>query len=155
MRDRTRAVDATPMLLIRKKAHVHDFIKSRGQPFFFSVYTHASIENTGKQPVDILYSLLASALGLRNVLDAVGRLALPVLSRDQVAIILLGELVENGADETPGVLAVGGHVAHDHGDVNVGRRVPAVIVGRHANHLVCDLGFAREFGFGQRRHVDD
>lgn len=33
--------------------------------------------------------------------------------------------------------------------------MPAVVVGAHANHLVCDLGLLRELGFGERAHVDD
>ena len=33
--------------------------------------------------------------------------------------------------------------------------MPAVVVGRHADHRVGDLGFAREFGFGEHGHVDD
>lgn len=33
--------------------------------------------------------------------------------------------------------------------------MPAVVVCGHANHLVCKLGFASKFGFGEGGHVDD
>ena len=33
-------------------------------------------------------------------------------------------------------------------------RVPAVVVGAHADHSVGDFGFAGEFGFGETGHVD-
>lgn len=32
--------------------------------------------------------------------------------------------------------------------------MPAVVVCGHADHLVCELGFARELGFGEGGHVD-
>lgn len=80
-----------------------------------------------------------------------------MLREDEGAVVVAGQLVEDGADEALGVDAVGAHVAHDHGDVDVvaaGRAAPAVVVGGHADHLVGQLGLARELGLGQGRHVD-
>ena len=46
-------------------------------------------------------------------------------------------------------------MAHDHLDADglIGG-VPAVVVGRHADHRVAELRLARQLGFGQARHVD-
>ena len=78
-----------------------------------------------------------------------------MLGQDHVGAILLYELVEDGANQVLGVLAVGRHVLHHHGHVDVLGRVPAVVVGRHADHLVRQLGLARQLGLGQHAHVDD
>lgn len=72
-------------------------------------------------------------------------------------MLLLAQLVKNGAHETTRILRVGLHMRHDHlnVDILVGTASPAVVVCRHANHLVCNLGLARQLGLGQGRHVDD
>lgn len=56
-----------------------------------------------------------------------------------------------------GVLAVGSHVLHDHGDIHIlaGLVAPAVVIGGHADHLVGQLGLTGQLGLGQSRHVDD
>lgn len=46
-------------------------------------------------------------------------------------------------------------MAHDHLDGHaLIRRMPAVVVGGHADHGVGELGFAGKFGFGEAGHVD-
>lgn len=109
-----------------------------------------------EEELNPLHSLGITALGLSHELDRALGAALPLLGQDQVAVILLEQLIENGAHKVLGVLAVGSHVLHDHGDIDVlaGLVAPAVVVGRHADHLVGQLGLAGQLGLGQGRHVD-
>lgn len=102
-----------------------------------------------------LHRLLTPALRLRHPLDTTLRNTLPVLGQHEVTVLREGEPVENGGDEALRVGAVGLHVATDHLDIDVLKRVPAVVVGGHADGLVGELGFARKFGLGEGRHVDD
>lgn len=78
-----------------------------------------------------------------------------MLGPDHIRVLQLAQLVQDGADEVLRVRAVRRHVAHHHRDVNVVAAVPAVVVGRHADHLVGHLSFAGQLGLGQRGHVDD
>lgn len=108
-----------------------------------------------EQPVEPLLGLLLPA-SRRSHATSELHLTLEVLGRNEILVFIFAQLVENGTDKAPGVLGVGLHVAHDHLDGHaLLRRVPAVVVGAHANHLVCDLGLLRELGFGKRAHVDD
>lgn len=79
-----------------------------------------------------------------------------MLGRDEILVLVLTQLVQDGTDEAPRVLRVGFHVAHDHldGDVALGN-VPAVVVGAHADHLVRDLGLLGQLRLRQGAHVDD
>ena len=114
-------------------------------------------EEPGEEELDVLHSLGAPPLGLRDKLDGAHRRALEVLREDEVRVVLLGQVVQHGADDALGVLAVVLHGLHDHLDADVLALdlAPAVIVRRHADHLVRDLGLARELGLGERGHVDD
>jgi hypothetical protein len=78
-----------------------------------------------------------------------------VLSSHEILVLLLAQLIEHSTNETPGVLRVGLHVAHDHLNSHaLLRRVPAVVVGAHANHLVRDLRLLRQLRLRQSAHVD-
>lgn len=78
-----------------------------------------------------------------------------MLRQHEIAMLLFAQLVQDGADEPPGVLRVGLHVPHHHLHVDILGRVPAVVVGRHTDHLVSDLRLACELGLGKDGHVDD
>lgn len=78
-----------------------------------------------------------------------------MLGLNEVAVLDLGQLVQNATDEATGVVAVGLHVLDDELDVDVLERVPAVVVGGHGDDLVGQLGLAGELGLGEGRHVDD
>ena len=78
-----------------------------------------------------------------------------VLRLDQLSMLVAGQRIKHGSHEAAGIVRVRLHVAHHHLHGDVGSRlVPAVVVGRHADHLVGDLGFAGKLGFGQGGHVD-
>lgn len=75
---------------------------------------------------------------------------------DNISMLLFAQLVQHRSHEAIRILGIRLHVAHDHLHRHVSRCVvPAVVVGAHADHLVGDLGFSRELGLGQDRHVDD
>ena len=69
-------------------------------------------------------------------------------------MLVLDQLIEDRTDQSSGVPTIRCHVSHDHCDIDIFCTVPAVVVGRHADHLVDHLGFAGELGFGEGRHVD-
>ena len=68
----------------------------------------------------------------------------------------LGQLGHDGFHERACVRHVAGHDGQDGVERHVVvTLVPAVVVGRHGDGRVVQLGFAREFGLGQVRHADD
>lgn len=82
--------------------------------------------------------------------------SLDVLGLDQIRVLVIGQGIKDGRDEAAGILGVGLHVTHNHLDGNIGGGlVPAVVVGRHTDHLVGDFGFAGELGLRETRHVDN
>jgi hypothetical protein len=112
------------------------------------------LEVTREEPAELLLGLLAPARGSSNATSELHG-SLKVLGRDKILVLLFAQLVEHSTNETPGVLRVGLHVAHDHLDGHaLLRRVPAVVVGAHANHLVRDLRLLRELCLWQSAHVD-
>lgn len=123
--------------------------------FFGFSSSSSGIPEAGEEVLDVLDGLGIPALGLGHELDGALAGALPVLGEDEVRVLDLGELVEDAGDEALGVLDVGLHVAEDEGDVDVLERVPAVVVGGHADALVGHLGLAGELGLGEGGHVDD
>jgi hypothetical protein len=72
-------------------------------------------------------------------------------------MLLLGKLVQDGADKSPRVLGIGLHVSHYHLDIDILRSVasPAVVIGCHADHLVGDLRLACELCLWEGTHIDD
>ena len=70
-----------------------------------------------------------------------------MFSLDEIDMFIFAELVEDGSDEPKSVGSVGAHMAHDEidadgrGDIVAVAVAPAVVVGRHADHLICHLGF--------------
>lgn len=104
---------------------------------------------------NVLLALLAASLGLGHELDSTLSGALPVGSSGDVVVLGLRQLVQDCADETLGVLAVGLHILDDHLDVDVLCGAPAIVVGGHADDLVSDLGLAGKLGLGEGGHVDD
>lgn len=132
-------------------------VKLRGQirsdrlsPSSSSPFPYLVLQEARKQILDLSEGLGAAALGLRAEGDGALARALPVLGGDEVAVLLLAELVEDGAHQVARVPAVALHVAHHHGHVDVLGRVPAVVVGRHADHLEGHLGLARQLRLGQQ-----
>jgi hypothetical protein len=110
------------------------------------------LEVAGEQPVQLLLSL-GAPLGLGSAdteLDAASQ----VLGLDKVGVLISSKSIEDSSDETTSVVSIGLHVAHDHLDGDIGGAVPAVVVGRHADHLIGDLGLAGQLGLGQNGHVD-
>lgn len=110
------------------------------------------LEVTGEQPVELLLGLRAP-LGLRGA-DTELDTASQVLGLDKVGVLIGSQGIEDSSDETTSVVGIGLHVAHDHLDGDIGRAVPAVVVGGHADHLVGDLGLTGQLGLGQDGHVD-
>lgn len=139
-----QAVEHSPLCTPSRHA---DWLSS--SPYF------SVVPEPGEEELHLLHGLGVPALRLGHELDRTLRRTLPLLSQDEVAVVDLGELVEHAADQVPGVLSIGLHVLHDHGYVDVLEAVPAVVVGRHADHLVPDLRLAGELGLGEDRHVDD
>lgn len=72
-------------------------------------------------------------------------------------MLVLAEFVQNGTNKASRVVSIGLHVSHDHLDIDVLAlsSPPAVVVGGHADHLVCNLGLTCQLGLRQGRHVDD
>lgn len=79
---------------------------------------HDSIKVAREQPLQLLLSLLSSALLLRHGARE-PHLPVKVLRQHLVAVFLLSQLVQDRAHEAPRVLRIGLHVCHDHLDVDV------------------------------------
>lgn len=82
--------------------------------------------------------------------------SLQVLGLNQLGVLVVCQRIENSRHEAPRIHGVRLHVAHHHLDRDVcSRFMPAIVVRRHADHLVGDLGLAGKFRFRETRHVDD
>ena len=120
------------------------------------VFAPLLIPEAREQELNVLHGLGVPPLRLSHELDRALSASRPVLSQHEVTVILLGQLVQNSADQVLGILAVLGHVVHDHGDIDILAIgvSPAIVVGGHANHLVGQLGLPGQLGLGQSAHVD-
>ena len=112
------------------------------------------LESTGEQILQTLAGV-RSPVSLGSGKTELDR-SLNVLGLDQIGVLVTGQGIKDSRDKAASILGVGLHVTHDHLDSNIGGRLmPAVVVGRHTDHLVGDFGFAGELGFRETRHIDN
>ena len=114
------------------------------------------VEVAREEPLQLLLGFLPAGFLLSHG-TCKPRLVLKVLALDQLSVLLLAEFIQDGTDEAPCVVGIGLHVSHNHLNVDVLalNTPPAVVVGRHADHLVSNLSLSRQLGLRQSRHVDD
>lgn len=103
-----------------------------------------SVEVSWEKPVQLLLSIFAPMLQCGSD-TKLGRF-LKMLRHDEFLVFVFDQFIQCSSNEAFSILCVRFHVAHDHLHSNIGGcLVPAIVIGRHADHLVSDFGFASEF----------
>lgn len=115
--------------------------------------SRSDIEVAREQPLHPGFDIIRPLADRRA--DPVLHGTFQMLRVNRICMGIESQRIEDCADEPPSVDCVGLHGVHDHfhGDI-FGSFSPAVVVRRHADHLICDLCFARKLGFRESRHVD-
>lgn len=107
-----------------------------------------------KQPPQPLHTLLPPSLSLRNPRRS-PRLPPPPLRPHNLPIPLRTQLLHHLRHHPFRILPIGNHMPQHHLDTDplIGA-MPAIIIRAHTNEGKGDLGFAEEFRFRHRGHVD-
>lgn len=78
-----------------------------------------------------------------------------MLGLNNFRVLIISQGIKNSGHEASSIDGICLHMAHDHLNRDVFRRMPAIVVRRHADHLVGDLRLTSELRLRETRHVDD
>ena len=107
---------------------------------------HYLLKITLVKPTELFLGLRAPVGlgGTESKLDGASQM----LGVYQLGVLVASQRIKHSGDEPTSIVGIGLHMAHNHlNGYILGRPMPTIVVSRHADHLVGDLGFASQLGF--------